>query len=122
MRLLPGRDEIVNAANDRLLVGGGLDGVIHAPAGPAVLAACRLLNGFETGEVEITPGFDPPPRLQAGTWLSFCYLRALDLTVFKGLRLVDFPCLSTAIFGFDKAAAADMAFGAVSSWLRHQGP
>jgi hypothetical protein len=52
---------------------------------------------------------------------SFCYLRALDLAASKGLRSVAFPCLSTGIFAFDKAAAADIALGAVSSWLSHRG-
>ena len=130
IRTLP-VDAIINAANEQLLGGGGLDGAIHAAAGPALLAACKLLNGCETGEVKITPGFDLPARFiihavgprgnQSGTLLSFCYLRALDLAVSKGLRSVVFPCLSTGIFGFDKAAAADIALGAVSSWLRHRG-
>ncbi len=94
-------------------------------------AVCSLWNGCVTGEVEITPGFDLPARFiihavgprrgQSGMLLSFCYLRALDLAVSKGLRSVVFLCLSTGIFGSDKAAAADMALGAVSSWLRHRG-
>ncbi len=95
------------------------------------MAACKLLSGCDTVEVEITPGFDLPARFiiqavgprrdQSGTQLSFCYLRALDLAVSKGLRSVHSPCLSTGIFGFDKAATADIALGAVSSWLRHRG-
>ncbi len=100
---------IVNAATDRLLGGGGLDGAIHAAAGPALLAACKLLNGCETGEVKITTGFELPARFiidavgprrhQSETLLSLCYLRALDLVVSKVLRFVVFPCLSTGIFG-----------------------
>ncbi len=74
-------DAIGNAANERLLGGGGLDGAIHAAAGPALVAACKLLNGCETGEVQITPGFDLPARFiiravgpqrdQSGTLLLF---------------------------------------------------
>ena len=81
-------DAIVNTANGRLLGGGGLDGAIHAAAGPALLAACRLLNGCETGQVKITPGFNLPAKFilhavgprreESGMLLSFCYLRSLD--------------------------------------------
>ncbi len=77
-------DAIVRAANDRLLGGSGLDSEIHAAAGPALLAACRLLNGCETSEVNITPGFEFPARFiihavgprrdQAATRLYFCCL------------------------------------------------
>ena len=88
--------------------------------------------GRETGQVKIAPGFDLPARFfihavgpqrgQSGTLLSFRYLRALDdLAVSKGLRSVVFSCLSMGIFGSDKSAAADIALGAVSSWLRHRG-
>ena len=82
------------------------------------MAACNLLSGCDTGEVGITPGFDLPARFiihavgprgnQSGTLLSFCYLRALDLAVSKGLRSVVFPCLSTGIFGFDSLGRSEL--------------
>jgi O-acetyl-ADP-ribose deacetylase (regulator of RNase III) len=90
----------------------------------------QALEWLRNEEVEITPEFDRPARIipavgprrdQAGMWLSFCYLWALDLEVSKDLRSAVSPCLGTGIFGIDKTAAADIALVAVSSWLRHRG-
>ncbi len=125
-----GADAIVNAANHRLLGGGGVDGAIHRAAGPALLEACRLLHGCETGDAKITQGFQLPANFVIHTvgpvWtggikneaglLEQCYLNSLRLARDHQLKTLAFPNISTGVYGFPKALAAEIAIHTVRSF------
>jgi O-acetyl-ADP-ribose deacetylase (regulator of RNase III) len=126
-------DAIVNAANESLLGGGGVDGAIHRAAGPELLEECRTLGGCPTGEVRMTQGYNLAARFvlhavgpvyRGGSQgesalLESCYRNALRLADERKLRSVAFPCISTGIFGYPKAEACNLAVATVLEWLMH---
>lgn len=125
-------DAIVNAANEELRPGGGVDGAIRRAAGPELNEACRRLGGCPTGEARITPGFRLPakyvihtvgPIYQDGSQneaelLRSCYLNSLRLAEQYQLRSIAFPCISTGVYRYPKAEACAIAIEATRDWLR----
>jgi O-acetyl-ADP-ribose deacetylase len=125
-------DAIVNAANESLLGGGGVDGAIHQSAGPELLAECRLLNGCETGQAKITKGYKLPARYVIHTvgpvWqggkmsedqlLASCYRSCLELVETYELRSIAFPAISTGAYRFPIDRAAEIALGEIKPFLQ----
>ncbi|MDS4072201.1 MAG: O-acetyl-ADP-ribose deacetylase [Defluviicoccus sp.] len=119
-------DAIVNAANETLLGGGGVDGAIHRAAGPELLAHCRGLGGCPTGQARLTPGFRLPARYVIHTvgpvWygggsgeaelLAACYRSVFALVAQHGIETVAFPAISCGIYGYPKEQAAAIAVDA----------
>jgi O-acetyl-ADP-ribose deacetylase len=116
-------DAIVNAANQSLLGGGGVDGAIHRAAGPQLRQFNATLGGCQTGEAKLSPGYQLPAQHVISTvgpvWhggnqreaelLADCYRNALDLALANNLRTIAFPAISTGVYGYPKEQAARIA-------------
>ena len=126
-------DAIVNAANNSLLGGGGVDGAIHDAAGEELLAECRTLNGCETGEAKMTKGYNLPAKYVIHTvgpvWrdgyhnekhlLASCYRNCLKIASDNNLRTIAFPSISTGAYRFPPEPAAEIALTEIMRFLKN---